>query len=185
MCRLLESASSNPLATAAAAAASATAEKLLADCVSAHPRQPPAAPRARPPCEAIIEYALVRHGIRGRGGASRLCPERWRRADALPWPMPRAPGWRDGGMADLLREAKSPILPNHRTSEHRPPIRRSAGPRNIGRPTNALGTPFTPLSPCCLPAFPAAQCFRPPPHDGAAQQQLWRSSFSSKAGPRR
>jgi hypothetical protein len=73
----------------------ATAEKLLADCVSAHPRQPLAAPGARPPCGAIIEYALVRHGIRGRGGASRLCPERWRRADALPWPN-GAPGWRDG-----------------------------------------------------------------------------------------
>eukprot|EP01047_Picozoa_sp_COSAG01_P011670 COSAG01_NODE_512_length_16051_cov_33.887161_21_plen_206_part_00 len=73
----------------------ATAEKLLADCVSAHPRQPPAAPGARPPCGAIIEHTLVRHGIRGRGGASRLCPERWRRADALPWPN-GAPGWRDG-----------------------------------------------------------------------------------------
>eukprot|EP01049_Picozoa_sp_SAG25_P017131 SAG25_NODE_4279_length_849_cov_15.438667_1_plen_104_part_10 len=55
----------------------ATAEKLLADCVSAHPRQQPLAGLgARPPCGAIIEYALVRHGIRGRGGASRLCPER-------------------------------------------------------------------------------------------------------------
>ena len=86
----------------------ATAEKLLADCVSAHPRQPPAAPGARPPCGAIIEYVLVRHGIRGRGGASRLCPERWRRADALPWPN-GAPGWRDGC---LLREAdrNSPYL---------------------------------------------------------------------------
>jgi hypothetical protein len=73
----------------------ATAEKLLADCVSAHPRQPPAAPGARPPCGAIIEYTLVRHGIRGRGGASRLCPERWRRADALPWPNGDT-GWRDG-----------------------------------------------------------------------------------------